>query len=69
MAGNGLSFATNKALADLDREGVPQPAQPASAPSGSFVKPFTPDQKAKQKAALVDALRRRAAEDEKERQP
>jgi hypothetical protein len=64
MAGNGVSFQTARAIAELDRDGLPQPAAPASAVSGpvQFTKGFTPEQRAAQKAALVQALRKRAAE-------
>lgn len=59
----GLSLQTAKGLKELD-EGGPTPA-PAAAPASSpvtFTKGFTPEQRAKQQKALVEALRRRAAE-------
>lgn len=60
----GISVNTQKAIADLDRDYKPAtPASAASAPSQApFLKGFTPEQRAAQKAKLVEALRKRAAE-------
>lgn len=59
----GISMKTQKAINDLDSD-YKTPVVPAAAPASQapFLKGFTPEQRAAQKAKLVEALRKRAAE-------
>ena len=61
----GLSIQTVRGLKNLDNNTPPGPPETAASSANApvkFTQGFTPEQRAAQKAKLVEALRKRAAE-------